>query len=190
MELPVLIAKAKARSILSRLKQQTELSSAIIITMDQIVLFNEEVREKPESIEQAVAYLSSYSNESVQVINGVVVTHFPSGEQKSSVESANVFWDEIPHDIVMKVVNKGEVFNSAGGFLIEDEDLNPLIKGIYGQLDAVLGFPSELIEQLINKVVIDVEQATYKDCSKDEFKTSHRPFSKSDSADALFKYEK
>lgn len=55
----------------------------ILLTLDQIVLFGAEVREKPTSGAQAVEFLSSYSNRQVSTISAVVATHFPSGRLNS-----------------------------------------------------------------------------------------------------------
>jgi septum formation protein len=75
--LPVIIAKAKAAAIFERLSDQ---SPFILLTADQIVLFDSDVREKPVNEEEAIKFLSSYSNRSVSTISAVVATHYPSGK--------------------------------------------------------------------------------------------------------------
>ena len=76
--LPVIIAKAKATAILGRLSENCE--PFILLTADQIVLFHDEVREKPIDEHQAAYFLTSYSNQEVHTISAVVATHYPSGE--------------------------------------------------------------------------------------------------------------
>lgn len=133
MELPLLVAKAKATAVIEKLKQiDTSIVPSIVITMDQVVLFKDTIREKPESETEAVQFLSSYSDQMVSTISGVVVTHFPSMVQRSGVDVAKVYWKTISPQIVRKVVNKNEIYKSAGGFKIEDDDLNPLIRRIEG----------------------------------------------------------
>lgn len=76
--LPVIIAKAKATAILGRVSEDRE--PFILLTADQIVLYQDEIREKPMNEHQATYFLSSYSNHEVHTISAVVATHYPSGE--------------------------------------------------------------------------------------------------------------
>lgn len=77
-QLPAIIAKAKATAILGRLSGNCE--PFILLTADQVVLFQDEVREKPIDEKQAAYFLTSYSNQEVHTISAVVATHYPSGE--------------------------------------------------------------------------------------------------------------
>jgi septum formation protein len=116
--LPALIAKAKAEAIFERLKADygaDSTKSFILLTADQIVLYKGEVREKPETREEAHSFLSSYSDDSVSTISAVVATHFPSGRQAHEVEVATVYWNKISAEVVHRVVDRNEVFTSAGG---------------------------------------------------------------------------
>jgi septum formation protein len=75
--LPVIIAKAKATAILSRLDDSR--GPFMLLTADQIVLYGSEVREKPINEAQATEFLSSYSEREVSTVSAVVATHYPSG---------------------------------------------------------------------------------------------------------------
>lgn len=154
MEMPVLIAKAKAEAIMEKERMLNWKEPAILLTFDQIVLYRTNVREKPESYAEAVEYLSSYSGDAVSTVSAVVVTHVPSGIQMSSIDIATVYWREISPEVVKRVVDRGAVMNSAGGFLIEDEDLNGLIKGIDRPVDSVMGMPVDLTKRLIKDVLV------------------------------------
>ena len=156
MEMPVLIAKAKAEAIMERERMLTWTEPAVLLTFDQIVLHRTNVREKPESRAEAVEYLSSYSGDAVSTVSAVVVTHIPSGIQMSSIDIATVYWRDISSEVVERVVDRGEVMSSAGGFLIEDEDLNGLIKGIDRPVDSVMGMPVDLTKRLIKDVLLTV----------------------------------
>lgn len=90
--MPLLIAEAKAVALVQRLREENSFSEKIILTADQIVLFDNKIREKPVDEKQAKNYLSSYSNKSVSTVSAVVVTHYPSGAQRSGVDIATVFW--------------------------------------------------------------------------------------------------
>ncbi len=152
MTMPLLIAKAKAEALILRLKVENRTEPCLILTSDQIVVHGSEIREKPESREEAIRFLSSYSNSSVKTISAIVITQFPSQQQVSSVHSASVKWLEIPNDVVSKVVDKELIFSSAGGFQIEDCDLNPLISSIDGGVDSVMGLSVECTIRLMDQL--------------------------------------
>eukprot|EP01034_Spumella_vulgaris_P030348 gene30348-37549_t len=147
------IAQAKADALMTRMRREGFEDSSILITTDQIVLYKQAIREKPENEAQAIEFLSSYSNDSVTTLSAVVITHFPSGIQASNVDLATVYWKYISDEVVQKLVAKGDVLNTAGGFMIEDVDLSPLIKGVDGSMDSVFGMPVDLTERLINEVL-------------------------------------
>jgi len=169
MEMPVLIAKAKAEAIIEKERMLNWKEPAILLTFDQIVLHRTNVREKPESRAEAVEYLSSYSSDAVSTVSAVVVTHIPTGIQMSSIDIATVYWREIPSEVVERVVDRGEVMSSAGGFLIEDVDLNGLIKGIDRPVDSVMGMPVDLTKRLIKDVLVTVANL-----GTEEHKYSHK----------------
>ncbi|CAK9251399.1 unnamed protein product [Sphagnum jensenii] len=151
-ELPQLIAQAKAGVLLERLKESKRTGPLVLITSDQIVLYQNQLREKPESAEEATRFLNSYSNNYVTTVSAVVATHYPSERQCCDIDVAHVYWNEISDEVVQKVVARGDIFTSAGGFRIDDPDLNPLIRDVDGPLDSVVGMPVELTYRLINVV--------------------------------------
>ena len=52
-----------------------------------------------------------------------------------------VFWKDISDEVIQRVISRGEIYASAGGFRVEDPDLNPLILDIEGSIDSVMGLP-------------------------------------------------
>jgi len=150
-QLPLLIAKAKADEVVRKIKSNSDMNDkdCIIITADQIVYFNDEVREKPTNENEAKAFLQSYSNSSVSTISAIVVTHFQSGQQKSEVNVSKVYWNTISARVVDKVVSKGVIYQSAGGFRVEDEDLNPLITNIEGSVSCIMGLNVVTLQSLL-----------------------------------------
>lgn len=153
LELPELIARAKAVAILEQLDSQHYEGECVVLTSDQIVLYHGTLREKPESEEEAVSFLSSYSNDCATTVSAVVATHYPSRRQDSEVDIATVHWDRIPADVVQAVVARGQVYSAAGGFIIEDPDLWPLVKSVNGTVDSVLGMPIDASVRVIASVL-------------------------------------
>jgi septum formation protein len=158
MQLPLLIANAKADAVLERLREEGVAEEKIVLTADQIVLFEGQVREKPTSADEAKLFLSSYSNKSVSTVSAVVVTHYPSGIRSGDIDVATVYWDAISDQVVEDVVSRGVTFNCAGGFRIEDEALNPLILSVDGALDSILGMPVQLTLKLVDDIIQQVHE--------------------------------
>lgn len=152
MELPLKIALGKADALLSRLRSSDSSESAFIVCADTIALYKGVVREKPENVEQAIEFLSSYSHEDVSTVTAVVVTHYPSGCQAHGVDVATVHWGELSSATIDKVVAKGNVLNAAGGFIVEDSDLSKCVNSITGTSDSIMGLPVKLMVKLIKQV--------------------------------------
>ena len=107
LDLPVTIAIAKAAAVMNKLLLAQHPNRCLIITSDQVTIFQDCVREKPESREEAVKFLSTYSCNSLRTVCGVVVTEYPSGIQRQGSDIATVVWGSIHDDVVQRVVDKG-----------------------------------------------------------------------------------
>jgi septum formation protein len=153
IELPIKIAEAKAQAIIEQLKNANDTTEKLILTADQIVLFDQTIREKPESEKEAMEFLSSYRESSVSTVSAIAITHYPSGIQSSGFDIATIHWNDIPEDVIKKVVEEKEIFSCAGGFRIEDPLLQPYIHSIDGSFDSVLGLPIKLMVNLIMEVL-------------------------------------
>jgi septum formation protein len=135
-ELPLLIAKAKAAVF--------EPQEALLVTADQIVLFDGTVREKPHDEQQAREFLLSYSKRFAQTINAIVVTNLKTGEQVSNVDVATVAFDEITPSIIVESIRRGDCFSNAGG-------LDPaLYTVVQGEPTSVLGMNMRVLKEMIN----------------------------------------
>ena len=151
--LPILIAKEKAKAILLKIPDLE--NPTVIITCDQIVFYRHEIRNKPLNRIQAKQYLLSYQpNEIVQTITAVVATHYPSGKQSSDIDISTIYWTGIPEDIIDNVLlNKEEIYNSCGGFLIEDQDFLNHVDHIDGEIDSIRGLPIKLTKKVVRAVI-------------------------------------
>ena len=89
-------------------------------------------------------------------ISAIVLTHFPTGKQKSEVNVSKVYWNEISQKVVEKVVGKGLIYQSAGGFRLEDEDLNPLINSIEGSVSCIMGLNVVTLKNLLKELELEL----------------------------------
>lgn len=145
--LPIKIACAKADAIMQKINEPV-----ILITADQVVLCNGELREKPKDEHQAREFLLSYKKYPAEIINAVVVTNTQSGKRAQGNDIAKIYFKEIPEEIINKLVKIKDILNSAGGFLVEHELLRPYVKEYNGKEGSNLALPRELTERLIFEV--------------------------------------
>eukprot|EP00903_Cladosiphon_okamuranus_P016126 g14882.t1 len=143
------IARAKARSLVQNLNKP-----GILITADQVCLFQEEVREKPENAQEAMSFLASYSGQSVKTLSALCVTNLETGRVTEGMHEATVFWKHIPTSVVDGVVARGLVMSSAGGFALEDPDLGSLVHRIEGSVDNIFGLPVDLLCTLVTRAAV------------------------------------
>src|SRR3989338_441769 len=135
------LAKAKAEALRSRIGEPT-----LLITADQVVLWNGKILEKPESPEQARQFLKGYAQYPPQPVNAVVVTNTQTGAQLGENDENTVHFRLFPDSVIEQLIVQGNIFSQAGAFSLEDPLIAPYVEGIVGTLDSVEGLPREITE--------------------------------------------
>ncbi|MFA6536187.1 MAG: Maf family nucleotide pyrophosphatase [Candidatus Paceibacterota bacterium] len=144
-KLTSLLANAKADALLERIK-----SPAILITSDQVVVCNGQILEKPESPAQAKDFLSRYVDHPAETTATVVVTDTKSGKRFEGLDIAKVFFDRIPDELVDRLIEKGEIMEMSGAFMIDEPLLQKYIKEVQGEPESVFGLPKQLTKRLLD----------------------------------------
>lgn len=146
-KLPLILAHAKADALLEKIKEP-----AILITSDQVVVCNGELREKPETEEEARRFLESYAMYPAQTNTAVVVTNTVTGKRAEGVDIAKAYFKPIPEAVIDKLIEEGKVMHAAGGYIIEDPLCKPYVERIEGERDSITGLPLKLTEKLMEEV--------------------------------------
>lgn len=146
-ELTKALAMAKAEALLLKIKEP-----ALLITADQVVLWNNQILEKPENENEARGFLQGYTQHPAQPINYTLVTNTQTGKQAGEGESNTVYFKPFPEEIIDQLVAQGNVFTQAGGFSLEDPFVEPYIDHIEGTLESIEGLPIELTKRLLKEV--------------------------------------
>lgn len=141
------LANTKADALIPKIKQDV-----LLITSDQVVDYNGQIREKPESPEEARDFLKSYANHPAKNVTGIAVTNTKTGQRESGVYTSKVYFREIPDNIIEKLIEEAEIFSQAGGFSIWNPLLKPYVERVEGEEENVIGLPVALTKELINKV--------------------------------------
>ncbi|WJX15763.1 hypothetical protein P8452_05869 [Trifolium repens] len=155
-ELVMALAEAKAEAILQRLPVGDYLKDAeptLLITSDQVVVYEGVIREKPSSKEEARQFLKDYSGRQAATVGSVLVTNLKTGLRKGGSDRVEIYFNEIPDEIIEKLVDEGITLYVAGGLIIEHPLIFPYVKEVVGTTDSVMGLPKDLTEKLLKEVL-------------------------------------
>ncbi|XP_028757748.1 7-methyl-GTP pyrophosphatase-like isoform X3 [Neltuma alba] len=155
-ELVMALAEAKAEAILKRLPVDDHIKDAeptLLITSDQVVVYEGVIREKPSNKEEARQFLKDYSGKHAATVGSVLVTNLKTGFRKGGWDRVEIYFNEIPDEIIEKLVDEGVTLNVAGGLIIEHPLILPLVKEVVGTTDSVMGLPKALTENLLKQAV-------------------------------------
>lgn len=142
--LTLALAHAKADAFLPQIHEP-----ALLITADQVVVWQGKIREKPVHAGQARAFLRGYAEGPAETVTAVVVTHTATGVRQQGIDRAMVWFRRIPEEVIAQVIAQGDVFAHAGGFSITDPLLEAYIERVDGTAESVIGLPAALTRQLL-----------------------------------------
>ncbi|XP_021717080.1 maf-like protein DDB_G0281937 isoform X1 [Chenopodium quinoa] len=128
---------------------RTDAGPTILITADQVVVYEGMIREKPSGKEEARQYLKDYSGRKASTVSSVLVTNLQTGFRKGEWDRVEIVFDEIPDDTIDKLIEEGAVLHVAGALIIEHPLIKPLVKQVVGTTDSVMGLPKAVTERLI-----------------------------------------
>ena len=151
--LPLLIAREKTKALLSKIQED-----AVLITSDQVVVCNGELREKPVDQNEARTWLRSYAFYPSRAITSVIVANTITGKQVEGVDIVDVIFDKIPDEVIEKLIAQGRILKTAGACIAEDPLLNPHIRELHGDLDSITGLPMRLTKELLSQVGFTQDQ--------------------------------
>jgi len=135
------IAKQKLDSVSSY-------DTDILISLDTIVLIENQIIEKPKSIEEAKENLRNSSNKTTKVITGIAMLNKTTNQEIIDYQETLVTFNEIAEeDIDFYIENEPDAMY-ASGFIVETICSN-FIKEIKGSYYNILGVPVEKIYEIL-----------------------------------------
>lgn len=147
-EMVMAIAQAKAAALLPRIHH-----AALLITVDQIVVCDQHVHEKPHSLAEAQLFLQRYAHHPAEVLTAVVVTNTITRQAAELIDISRIYFDSALANRSATLTVAEVDFACAGGFQIEGAGLlAPYIVRVEGTLDSIIGIPVALTQQLLAKV--------------------------------------
>ncbi|XP_018718247.1 7-methyl-GTP pyrophosphatase-like isoform X2 [Eucalyptus grandis] len=156
-DLVTALAEAKADAILSRLQNVDsfveDVHTTLLITADTVVVYEGRIREKPSSKDEARHFIEEYSGGRADVVGSVLVTNLKTGRREAGWERAEVYFYDIPAQVVQSLIDEGITLNVAGGLMLEHPLTLPFVKEVIGTDDTVMGLPKSLTERLIQEAL-------------------------------------
>ncbi|OGZ98663.1 MAG: hypothetical protein A3C07_02440 [Candidatus Sungbacteria bacterium RIFCSPHIGHO2_02_FULL_47_11] len=148
-ELVSALANAKADALLLCISEP-----AILITADTVVLYENTVREKPRSEQEAREFLESYARNPVEVVSAIVVVNTGTKKRAEAAQYSRIrFKPSIVEAIDAHIAN-GNAMRGAGGFVFDDPILAPYIESFEGTIESTMGLDTEVLQELIHQVYV------------------------------------
>ena len=148
------LANAKAAAITEKIRrtQPEWLSeSSILITCDQVVVHEDQIREKPHSREEAEEFIAGYARSPASTVGSVLCTNLGTGERHEAIEICTIHMKPLPKDAVEVLLDQGDIMHCAGGLMVEHPLVTPYITEMEGTQDAVMGLGKQTVMELILK---------------------------------------
>ncbi|XP_004499160.1 uncharacterized protein [Cicer arietinum] len=156
-DLVLALAEAKANAIISKLQttgnQERVDEPTLLIAADTVVVYEGVIREKPSSKQEARQFLKDYSGRKAATVGSVLVTNLKTGLRKGESDRVEIYFNEMPDEIIEKLVDEGITLNVAGGLIIEHPLIFPYVREVVGTTDSVMGLPKDLTEKLLKEVL-------------------------------------
>lgn len=134
----------KAAAFTEEIKQKD-----LIIASDTIVLIEDEILNKPNTVQEAFEMLSKLSGKQHEVITGVCLK---SKEKEVSFSiSTSVFFKQLKEDEINYYIEKYKPFDKAGAYGIQEWIGLIGVNKIEGSFYNVMGFPAKAVYEAIER---------------------------------------
>ncbi|KAM9968616.1 hypothetical protein ACTFIW_007766 [Dictyostelium discoideum] len=151
-------AKLKAIHAGIQLKEQNQQPN-IIIGSDSIVVYDNEIFEKPKSLEEAKSMLTLLSGKIHTVCTAVHIEFFNENTNSKGSSSfytlTNVEFDQLSPELINYYVDNFKPLDKAGSYGIQQTPAASFIKSINGDFYNVTGLPVHDLSVNLRKIYID-----------------------------------
>jgi septum formation protein len=145
------LAHGKAQDVAKKYKK------GIVIGVDTIVIYKNQVLGKPKDKKHAFKMLKSFSGKTQEVYSGVCLIDCKTGETIRDYEVTIVKFRKLEDSEIKKYIATGEPLDKAGAYGIQDLS-SIFIEKIDGCYFNVVGFPVYNIYKNLKKIGVDIFQ--------------------------------
>ncbi len=152
--LPMLLAKGKRDSLLSKITEPT-----FLITGDVVLFCGKRLLEKPESADEEREFFKIYDGKNTcQFVAAITVTNTATGETREGAEGGEFILGPFSEAETEAYIEQGTYVDYAGGFRYKDPEIKSKMLKLDGNLDALMGMPIALTKQFLAELGWDAEQ--------------------------------
>ncbi|MFQ6000337.1 MAG: Maf family protein [Anaerolineae bacterium] len=148
--------KGTALRLASAKAQEAAMShpEAIIVAADTLVISGEKILGKPKDRDEAVAILKALRGKKHRVISGVRVLDVATRKKREAMADTQVWMRDYSEEEIARYIGRGEPFDKAGGYAIQDEEFQPVarVKGCYAN---VMGLPLCHLYTALKRVAVN-----------------------------------
>lgn len=146
------LAQAKMQAVLDRLKPD----NAILISSDQVALFNDVIIGKPKDTSHAIRQLLSFSKQSVIFYTSLCVYDTESARQLDSVEETSVRFRKLTEEEVKRYIELDQPLNAAGSFHAEKLGITLFEAIVSEDPTSLIGLPLIRLTSFLNQLGLPV----------------------------------
>lgn len=134
------LATIKAQSVYEK-------TGGNVVGADTVVVINGEILGKPKDEFESREMFKKLCGKTHEVLTGVALVSKKG--TLSDFERTLVYFNEYDEEVVNAYIKSKKPFDKAGGYGLQDEGLKPLVKGIKGDEDNVIGLPVEKLSKML-----------------------------------------
>lgn len=123
----------------------------LIISADTMVVFNNKIYGKPKDELDAQRILSDLSGNTHFVVTAITVLDSDSQEYVSDVVKTYVTFQNLSEDLIKDYVKNKKPLDKAGAYGIQEMG-SEFIKNVDGDLENVIGFPTQKVRALLEQM--------------------------------------
>jgi len=122
---------------------------ALILSADTIVEFNSRILTKPDSREEAFAFLRMLSGKTHTVFTGIAFSR-PASPVRTIVDISHVKFRNLDDAAIQEYIERVNPLDRAGAYDI-DESGDLLVESFSGSRTNIMGLPSEAVSELLKQ---------------------------------------
>lgn len=123
----------------------------LIISADTMVVFNNKIYGKPKDELDAQRMLSDLSGNTHFVVTAITVLDSDSQKYVSDVVKTYVTFQNLSEDLIKDYVKNKKPLDKAGAYGIQEMG-SEFIKNVDGDLENVIGFPTQKVKALLEQM--------------------------------------
>ncbi len=148
------LSKQKGQAVLANLDKSKR--DYLIVSSDTIVVYQNQILGKPESIKEAREMLEKLSGTTHDVYTGVSINYYSFKEEKNKnktfYDKSIVEFETIDEDIMLEYLKTNDSLDKAGSYGIQNGALT-FIKKLDGSFSSVVGFPLNKFIKELKKIL-------------------------------------